>query len=112
MVRVHNRSDYIELLQKFEDEPELTSSMMYLIPTKCLKPKCFLADQAMMSLCRRHIYAAQIIAGAFQELDQSKLPNAANLWDFKIKATHRAVYPKCLFDHYTSTTGLGVMLAK
>jgi putrescine transport system substrate-binding protein len=23
----------------------------------------------------------QITAGAFQELDQSKLPNAANLWD-------------------------------
>jgi spermidine/putrescine-binding protein len=30
----------------------------------------------------------QITAGAFQELDQSKLPNAANLWDV-IENTHR-----------------------
>jgi putrescine transport system substrate-binding protein len=55
----------------------------------------------------------QITAGAFQELDQSKLPNAANLWDV-IKERTAQYDPGNAYsiNYMWGTTGLGVNVGK
>jgi putrescine transport system substrate-binding protein len=55
----------------------------------------------------------QITAGAFQELDQSKLPNAANLWDVIKERTAQYDSGNAYSINYMwGTTGLGVNVGK
>jgi putrescine transport system substrate-binding protein len=55
----------------------------------------------------------QIVAGAFQKLDQSKLPNAVNLWDVIKERTEQYDPDNAYSINYMwGTTGIGVNVGK
>jgi putrescine transport system substrate-binding protein len=115
-VRVYNWSDYIdeELLQKFEDETGIDLIYDVFDSNEVLETKMLSGGSGYDVVVPSGTFMQrQITAGAFQELDQSKLPNAANLWDV-IKERTAQYDPGNAYsiNYMWGTTGLGVNVGK
>ena len=115
-VRVYNWSDYIdeELLQKFEDETGIDLIYDVFDSNEVLETKMLSGGSGYDVVVPSGTFMQrQITAGAFQELDQSKLPNAANLWDV-IKERTAQYDPRNAYsiNYMWGTTGLGVNVGK
>ena len=115
-VRVYNWSDYIdeELLQKFEDETGIDLIYDVFDSNEVLETKMLSGGSGYDVVVPSGTFMQrQITAGAFQELDQSKLPNAANLWGV-IKERTAQYDPGNAYsiNYMWGTTGLGVNVGK
>ncbi|AGI72052.1 putrescine-binding periplasmic protein [Octadecabacter arcticus 238] len=115
-VRVYNWSDYIdeELLQKFEDETGIDLIYDVFDSNEVLETKMLSGGSGYDVVVPSGTFMQrQITAGAFQELDQSKLPNAVNLWDV-IKERTAQYDPGNAYsiNYMWGTTGLGVNVGK
>ena len=91
-VRVYNWSDYIDedLLKKFEEETGLTLIYDVFDSNEVLETKMLAGGSGYdVVVPSGHFLQRQIQAGAFQELDTSKLSNAGNLWDVIQERTAR-----------------------
>jgi putrescine transport system substrate-binding protein len=115
-VRVYNWSDYIdeELLQKFEDETGIDLIYDVFDSNEVLETKMLSGGSGYDVVVPSGTFMQrQITAGAFQELDQSKLPNTANLWDV-IKERTAQYDPGNAYsiNYMWGTTGLGVNVGK
>jgi len=115
-VRVYNWSDYIdeELLQKFEDETGIDLIYDVFDSNEVLETKMLSGGSGYDVVVPSGTFMQrQITAGAFQELDQSKLPNAVNLWDV-IKERTAQYDPSNAYsiNYMWGTTGLGVNVGK
>jgi putrescine transport system substrate-binding protein len=115
-VRVYNWSDYIdeELLQKFEDETGIDLIYDVFDSNEVLETKMLSGGSGYDVVVPSGTFMQrQITAGAFQELDQSKLPNAANLGDV-IKERTAQYDPGNAYsiNYMWGTTGLGVNVGK
>jgi putrescine transport system substrate-binding protein len=94
-VRVYNWSDYIdeELLTKFEEETGL--------------------DLVYDVFDSNEVLETKMLAGGFQKLDKSKLPNISNMWD--VIEDRTAQYDpgnEYSINYMWGTTGIGVNVGK
>jgi putrescine transport system substrate-binding protein len=115
-VRVYNWSDYIdeELLQKFEDETGIDLIYDVFDSNEVLETKMLSGGSGYDVVVPSGTFMQrQITAGAFQQLDQSLLPNTVNLWDV-IKERTAQYDPQNAYsiNYMWGTTGLGVNLGK
>lgn len=115
-VRVYNWSDYIDeaLLEKFEAESGFELIYDVFDSNEVLETKMLAGGSGYDVVVPTGTFLQrQITAGAFQELDKSKLPNAGNLWDV-IEARTAQYDPGNAYsiNYMWGTTGLGVNLAK
>ena len=115
-VRVYNWSDYIDeaLLEKFEAETGIDLIYDVFDSNEVLETKMLAGGSGYDVVVPSGTFLQrQIQAGAFQPLDQSKLPNAGNLWD--VIATRTATYdPDNAYsiNYMWGTTGVGVNVGK
>lgn len=115
-VRVYNWSDYIdeELLIKFEEETGIDLIYDVFDSNEVLETKMLAGGSGYdVVVPSAPFLQRQIMAGAFQELDYSKLPNAENAWDMITERT--AAYDpdnKYSVNYLWGTTGIGVNTAK
>ena len=115
-VRVYNWSDYIdeELLTKFEEETGLDLIYDVFDSNEVLETKMLAGSSGYDVVVPTGTFLQrQIVAGAFQPLDMSKLPNAENLWDV-IKERTAQYDPDNAYsiNYMWGTTGLGVNVGK
>ena len=115
-VRVYNWSDYIDesLLEKFEAETGIDLIYDVFDSNELLETKMLAGGSGYDVVVPTGTFLArQIEAGAFQPLDMSKLPNAANLWDV-IKDRTAQYDPGNAYsiNYMWGTTGIGVNLGK
>ncbi|MEO0691815.1 MAG: polyamine ABC transporter substrate-binding protein [Pseudomonadota bacterium] len=115
-VRVYNWSDYIdeELLTKFEEETGIELIYDVFDSNEVLETKMLAGSSGYdVVVPTGDFLQRQITAGAFQELDFDKLPNAGNLWDV-IKARTEQYDPGNAYsiNYMWGTTGLGVNVGK
>jgi len=115
-VRVYNWSDYIdeELLSKFEAETGYDLVYDVFDSNEVLETKMLAGGSGYDVVVPTGTFLQrQITAGAFQKLDQSKLPNSVNLWDV-IKDRTAQYDPDNAYsvNYMWGTTGLGVNLGK
>ncbi|MCG7520608.1 polyamine ABC transporter substrate-binding protein [Ruegeria sp. Ofav3-42] len=115
-VRVYNWSDYIdeELLKKFEEETGLTLIYDVFDSNEVLETKMLAGGSGYDVVVPSGTFLQrQIQAGAFQELDGSKLSNSGNLWDV-IQERTAGYDPNNAYsiNYMWGTTGLGVNVAK
>ena len=115
-VRVYNWSDYIdeELLTKFEEETGIELIYDVFDSNEVLETKMLAGSSGYdVVVPTGDFLQRQITAGAFQELDFDKLPNAGNLWDV-IKERTAQYDPGNAYsiNYMWGTTGLGVNVGK
>ncbi|CUH79896.1 putrescine transport system substrate-binding protein [Tropicibacter naphthalenivorans] len=115
-VRVYNWSDYIdeELLAKFEQETGIDLIYDVFDSNEMLQTKMLAGGSGYDVVVPTGTFLQrQIMAGAFQELDKSKLPNIDNMWD--VISGRTATYdPGNAFsiNYMWGTTGIGVNVPK
>ncbi len=115
-VRVYNWSDYIDeaLLEKFETETGINLIYDVFDSNELLETKMLAGGSGYDVVVPTGTFLQrQIMAGAFQELDQSKLPNLENMWD--VIETRTAQYDPgnaYSINYMWGTTGLGVNVGK
>jgi len=115
-VRVYNWSDYIdeELLTKFEEETGIDLIYDVFDSNEVLETKMLAGGSGYDVVVPSGTFLQrQIVAGAFQKLDKSKLPNIANMWDVVEKRT--AQYDpgnEYSINYMWGTTGIGVNVGK
>jgi putrescine transport system substrate-binding protein len=115
-VRVYNWSDYIdeELLTKFEEETGIDLIYDVFDSNEVLETKMLAGGSGYDVVVPSGTFLSrQIVAGAFQKLDMSKLPNAVNLWDV-IKDRTEQYDPDNAYsiNYMWGTTGIGVNVGK
>ncbi|MTI00998.1 MULTISPECIES: polyamine ABC transporter substrate-binding protein [Alphaproteobacteria] len=115
-VRVYNWSDYIdeELLSKFEEETGLTLIYDVFDSNEVLETKMLAGGSGYDVVVPSGTFLQrQIQAGAFQELDTSKLANSGNLWDV-IQERTAGYDPNNAYsiNYMWGTTGIGVNVDK
>lgn len=115
-VRVYNWSDYIDedLLKKFEEETGIDLIYDVFDSNEVLETKMLAGSSGYdIVVPTADFLERQITAGAFQKLDQSKLPNATNLWDVIKDRTARYDPDNAYSINYMwGTTGLGINVGK
>ena len=115
-VRVYNWSDYIDesLLQKFEDETGLDLVYDVFDSNELLETKMLAGGSGYDVVVPTGTFLQrQIAAGAFQELDKSKLPNLDNMWDVISDRTAKYDPENAHAINYMwGTTGIGVNVGK
>ena len=115
-VRVYNWSDYIDesLLEKFETETGIDLIYDVFDSNEVLETKMLAGGSGYDVVVPSGTFLQrQITAGAFQKLDQSKLPNSENMWD--VINTRVAKYDpdnQYAINYMWGTTGLGVNINK
>jgi len=115
-VRVYNWSDYIDedLLTKFEEETGYELTYDVFDSNELLETKMLAGGSGYdVVVPTGSFLQRQIAAGAFQELDYDKLPNAENLWEVIRQRT--ATYDpghEYSINYMWGTTGLGVNIDK
>lgn len=115
-VRVYNWSDYIDedLLTKFEEETGIDLIYDVFDSNEVLETKMLSGGSGYDVVVPSGTFLSrQITAGAFQELDMSKLSNAGNLWDV-IKDRTEQYDPANAYsiNYMWGTTGIGVNVGK
>lgn len=115
-VRVYNWSDYIDesLLEKFETETGIDLVYDVFDSNELLETKLLSGGSGYDVVVPSGVFLQrQITAGAFQKLDQSKLPNSENMWDV-IDERLKKYDPEQAYavNYMWGTTGLGVNLGK
>ena len=115
-VRVYNWSDYIdeELLTKFEEETGIELIYDVFDSNEVLETKMLAGSSGYdVVVPTGDFLQRQITAGAFQELDFDKLPNAGNLWDvIKERTAQYDPGNDYSINYMWGTTGLGVNVGK
>ena len=115
-VRVYNWSDYIDedLLTKFEAETGIKLIYDVFDSNEVLETKMLAGGSGYDVVVPSGTFLQrQIQAGAFQKLDLSKLPNAANLWDVVAERTAQYDPDNAYSINYMwGTTGIGVNVGK
>ncbi|MEI4261497.1 polyamine ABC transporter substrate-binding protein [Roseovarius sp. D0-M9] len=115
-VRVYNWSDYIdeELLEKFEEETGIDLIYDVFDSNEVLETKLLAGGSGYDVVVPSGTFLQrQITAGAFQELDKSKLPNIENMWDVVEERTEQYDPDNAYSINYMwGTTGIGVNVAK
>ena len=115
-VRVYNWSDYIDedLLAKFEEETGLDLVYDVFDSNELLETKMLAGGSGYDVVVPTGTFLQrQIIAGAFQPLDKSKLPNIDNMWD--VIESRTAQYDpgnEYSINYMWGTTGIGVNVGK
>lgn len=115
-VRVYNWSDYIDesLLKKFEDETGIDLIYDVFDSNEVLETKMLAGGSGYDVVVPTGTFLQrQITAGAFQQLDKSKLPNLENMWDVISERT--ATYdPDNAYsiNYMWGTTGIGANVEK
>ena len=111
-VRVYNWSDYIDesLLEKFTEETGIKITYDVFDSNEVLEAKLLAGGSGYdVVVPSASFLARQIQAGVFQKLDQSKLPNSANLWGTIQEATEMSDPGNEYSVNYMwGTTGIGV----
>ncbi|WP_120634083.1 polyamine ABC transporter substrate-binding protein [Ruegeria sp. EL01] len=115
-VRVYNWSDYIDedLLSKFEEESGLTLIYDVFDSNEVLETKMLAGGSGYDVVVPSGTFLQrQIQAGAFQELDSSKLSNTGNLWNV-IQERTAGYDPNNAYsiNYMWGTTGIGVNVGK
>lgn len=115
-VRVYNWSDYIDeaLLEKFEAETGIDLIYDVFDSNEVLETKMLAGGSGYDVVVPSGTFLQrQIVAGAFQPLDKSKLPNMENMWDV-IEARTAQYDPGNAYsiNYMWGTTGIGVNVAK
>jgi len=115
-VRVYNWSDYIdeELLAKFEEETGIDLIYDVFDSNEVLETKLLAGGSGYDVVVPSGTFIQrQIVAGAFQKLDLSKLPNAGNMWDV-IKDRTEQYDPgnEYSINYMWGSTGLGINVGK
>ncbi|WP_305970212.1 MULTISPECIES: polyamine ABC transporter substrate-binding protein [unclassified Mameliella] len=111
-VRVYNWSDYIDesLLEKFEQETGYELVYDVFDSNEVLETKMLAGGSGYDVVVPTGTFLQrQIMAGAFQKLDKSKLPNIDNMWD--VISDRTAKYDpgnEYAINYMWGTTGLGV----
>ncbi|MDJ0823615.1 MAG: polyamine ABC transporter substrate-binding protein [Paracoccaceae bacterium] len=115
-VRVYNWSDYIdeELLTKFEEETGIDLIYDVFDSNELLETKMLAGGSGYDVVVPSATFLQrQIAAGAFQQLDKSKLPNMANMWDVVSDRTEQYDPGSNYSINYMwGTTGIGVNVGK
>ncbi|ABG29902.1 polyamine ABC transporter substrate-binding protein [Roseobacter denitrificans] len=115
-VRVYNWSDYIDesLLEKFEEETGINLIYDVFDSNEVLETKMLAGGSGYDVVVPTGTFLQrQISAGAFQKLDQSKLPNLENMWDV-VKARTEQYDPGNAYsiNYMWGTTGIGANINK
>ncbi len=115
-VRVYNWSDYIDedLLTKFEEETGFELIYDVFDSNEVLETKLLAGGSGYDVVVPSATFLQrQISAGAFQELDKSKLSNIGNLWDV-VEARTETYDPggNYSINYMWGTTGIGVNVGK
>ncbi len=115
-VRVYNWSDYIDedLLTKFEEETGYELIYDVFDSNEVLETKLLAGGSGYdVVVPTGSFLQRQIAAGAFQELDKSKLSNIGNLWDV-VQARTETYDPGGSYsiNYMWGTTGIGVNVEK
>ncbi len=115
-VRVYNWSDYIDedLLEKFETETGIDLIYDVFDSNEVLETKMLAGGSGYDVVVPSGTFLQrQITAGAFQELDKSKLSNIGNMWDVIEELTAQYDPDNAYSINYMwGTTGLGVNVGK
>ncbi len=115
-VRVYNWSDYIDesLLAKFEAETGLKLIYDVFDSNEVLETKMLAGGSGYDVVVPTGTFLQrQIEAGAFQKLDQSKLPNLVNMWDVVSSRTEQYDPENAHSINYMwGTTGIGANVGK
>jgi putrescine transport system substrate-binding protein len=115
-VHVYNWSDYIDedLLTKFEEETGINLIYDVFDSNEVLETKMLAGGSGYDVVVPSGTFLQrQIVAGAFQKLDMSKLPNAGNMWDVVSQRTAQYDPDNAYSINYMwGTTGIGVNLGK
>ncbi|WP_116597907.1 polyamine ABC transporter substrate-binding protein [Primorskyibacter marinus] len=115
-VRVYNWSDYIDedLLTKFEEETGIDLIYDVFDSNELLETKMLSGGSGYDVVVPTGTFLQrQIVAGAFQKLDKSKLPNLENMWS--VISDRTAKYDpgnEYSINYMWGTTGIGVNVAK
>ncbi|WP_136441712.1 polyamine ABC transporter substrate-binding protein [Pacificoceanicola onchidii] len=115
-VRVYNWSDYIDegLLEKFEAETGIDLIYDVFDSNELLETKMLAGGSGYDVVVPTGTFLQrQIMAGAFQKLDASKLSNSANMWD--VISDRTATYDpgnEYSINYMWGTTGIGVNTGK
>ncbi len=115
-VRVYNWSDYIDeaLLAKFEEETGIDLIYDVFDSNELLETKMLAGGSGYDVVVPTGTFLQrQIQAGAFQELDKSKLPNIDNMWD-TIEERTEQYDPgnEYSINYMWGTTGIGANVDK
>ncbi|MFG6589707.1 polyamine ABC transporter substrate-binding protein [Sulfitobacter sp. 1A12157] len=115
-VRVYNWSDYIDesLLDKFEEETGIELVYDVFDSNEVLETKMLAGGSGYDVVVPSGTFLQrQIVAGAFQPLDSSKLPNLENMWDVVSSRTEQYDPENAHSINYMwGTTGIGVNVGK
>ena len=115
-VRVYNWSDYIDesLLEKFEQETGIDLIYDVFDSNELLETKMLAGNSGYDVVVPTGTFLQrQIAAGAFQELDKSKLPNLDNMWDVISDRTAKYDPDNAHAINYMwGTTGIGYNVKK
>lgn len=115
-VRVYNWSDYIdeELLTKFEEETGLELVYDVFDSNEVLETKMLAGGSGYdVVVPTGSFLQRQIMAGAFQKLDMSQLPNADNLWGvIKDRTAQYDPGNEYSINYMWGTTGIGTNTGK
>ncbi|MDA5095678.1 polyamine ABC transporter substrate-binding protein [Aliiroseovarius sp. KMU-50] len=115
-VRVYNWSDYIDeaLLEKFEAETGIDLIYDVFDSNEVLETKMLAGGSGYDVVVPSGTFLQrQIVAGAFQPLDLSKLSNHGNMWD--VISTRTAAYDPgnaYSINYMWGTTGIGINVGK
>ena len=115
-VRVYNWSDYIDeaLLEKFEADTGLELVYDVFDSNEVLETKMLAGGSGYDVVVPSGTFLQrQIAAGAFQQLDKSKLPNLENMWDV-VEARTEQYDPENSYsiNYMWGTTGIGANIGK
>lgn len=115
-VRIYNWSDYIddEILEDFTRETGIEVVYDVFDSNEVLETKLLAGSTGYdIVVPSAEFLGRQIQAGVFQKLDQSKLPNLANMWD-KISRQTAKYDPDNAYsiNYMWGTTGVGYNVAK
>ena len=115
-VRVYNWSDYIDegLLEKFESETGIDLIYDVFDSNEVLETKLLAGGSGYDVVVPSGTFLQrQIVAGAFQKLDKSKLSNMGNMWDV-VEARTSQYDPgnEYSINYMWGSTGLGVNVGK
>lgn len=115
-VRVYNWSDYIDesLLDKFQEETGYDLIYDVFDSNEVLETKMLAGGSGYdVVVPTASFLQRQIQAGAFQKLDYSKLPNAANMWDvIKDRVAQYDPGNEYAVNYMWGTTGIGINAGK
>ena len=115
-VRVYNWSDYIDedLLAQFEEETGIDLIYDVFDSNEVLETKMLSGGSGYDVVVPSGTFLQrQISAGAFQELDQSMLSNAGNMWDVVSSRTEQYDPGNAYSINYMwGTTGIGVNVGR